>query len=154
MKTRILFLPVVFLALCTLASSHARVESSNRKSPQTGVLQVSNKTDAELLVGNWEWIKTEDCPVSGVVKKRSSFTKEGNFYSRTTDPFRGAQSTSGIYTVLGKTIRFSHELEPGQIETWDITIQTISESEMVFAWPPEASGQRYRSKYSRIEAAK
>ena len=71
-----------------------------RPDGQGGTKEEKPRTTAELLVGDWEWVKTKDDPVSGIVKERVTFGADGQFRFTMTDPFHGKRISAGTYRLV------------------------------------------------------
>lgn len=112
------------------------------------------RTTAELLVGNWEWIKTPDSPTSGIVKERVVFTADGLFSFHIDDitQTKRYQNSFGTYRFEGRTLQLSYPAQGGEpAQTADMPIELITETELILVSPPEDSGRRFRSKYKRLD---
>jgi hypothetical protein len=83
----------------------------------------------------------------------NQFTKDGKFTFTIINPKTGKDVNTGVYRVVGNTIRLTSDAVPDYpSQTWEITIESISERELATASGPPTEIQR--STYKRIEKQK
>jgi uncharacterized protein (TIGR03066 family) len=100
------------------------------------------KTTAELLVGKWDTVTFLGKPVKRGNKVVLEFTAQGKFAFTTITPRLPLQVGTGVYRVVGNTIHFTSDATDEPSRSWEITIESISESELALAAGPPADVQR------------
>jgi len=124
--TRVLMLPATIVALFAVSWSPVR----NELSPASA--QHVKWTTAELLVGTWKTVNSSHAKVGPNTDDQIEFTADGKFFMRSEDPKLGVQTKSGTYALRGRTIRLTSTADAdGPRETWDLTIDVISDNELV-----------------------
>ena len=94
-------------------------------------MQKVEKTKAELLVGKWKLIKTDNQPAAATIVYE--FTKDGKYYGSATGPTVPPQKRSGTYRLDGNVIRLSIDANADEpAETSDLVIEVLTETELVF----------------------
>ena len=112
------------------------------------------KNQAELIVGIWKKVKRENPPLHPLTKIRMEFTRDGKFTFRLVDVDGTRETKTGKYIVAGNTLRLTSDAagdDPGR--TWEVTIESLNEDELVTAGKPGPSGLRQRS-FSKRDTGK
>jgi uncharacterized protein (TIGR03066 family) len=110
----------------------------------------AEKTKAELLIGTWKLVETLNKQLLPKVDARIEFTKDGKFTTSVNEPKQGLPARSGTYTLNGNTIRLTKVAdEDGPDESWDVTIESLTEVELKAIAGP--SHDRQRSVFRRLE---
>ena len=107
------------------------------------------KTTAELLVGKWSFVTIGGRPLRADCACIVEFTSEGEMITECIRPTR-PQLTSSTYTLDGNTLTLSGPVEHGP-ETRDLTILSISETEIVLVPRGEEAQKREHEVYKRVE---
>ena len=113
----------------------------------------AKKTPAELLVGDWGGVTFLGKPLGPGASVVNQFTKDGKFIFTIINPKTGKELNTGVYRVMGNTIRLTSAPVPDYpSQTWEVTIESISETELTLAAGPPT--ELHRSTYKRIEKKK
>jgi uncharacterized protein (TIGR03066 family) len=114
------------------------------------ISSIRQKTMTELLVGTWKLDVTRHPQVWDQVELTYELTLDGKFTIRGTDPITGLQVRTGTYQLEGNILRLSAVAAPKYpAETWELTIEKLTEEELVTASERDSMGRQERDYFQR-----
>jgi hypothetical protein len=155
MITRYLLIAIAIFAFSLSACSGPENamksdEKTKDESPQESD-PPPKKTKAELLVGKWKLIVSDNETLGFGTNITEEYTKSGKFIFKSIHLRRGeVDESTGSYELVGDTLRLVENPGPnGPGKRWEVVIESLTETEFVTIAGP--ANQRERSISKRIE---
>ena len=113
--------------------------------------QKPKKSWSELIVGKWQFVKTENPPSPPTLSALAEFTSDGKVTTNISEPRRGFKLVrTGTYKVDGATLRIEYapcREEDG--EALESTIESLTKDELITLGELDGLGRRMRTIFKR-----